>query len=354
MKRALLFFSAILILFAVLSLSCFSQGAEEDAANALPEEYKDLFLKDGRLALPPISVFLSKLFEAALRQLKESGADLLLFAGGILLSSVLSLAHSALGDGKDGVLRLCLLLFGCVSVFAAVKGVVSPAKAHLEAVCRLLAAFTPAVTASAVAAGGVSSAAVSAAALTVILSFVGQFSLGALFPLSSVTLTLDLTSAVTGQKVLSAFTRTLRTFFLFLLAAAGAVISAVFSFQNIIAAKSDGVALRAFRFTAGSALPLVGGIFSESSKTLLSGMGLIRSTVGAVGALTVLLMLLPTLLLLLTCRLVLSLSANLAEALDAHPLSSLYKSGASAVGMLAAVTAISDLCCFVAFAAIAV
>ena len=97
-------------------------------------------------------------------------------------------------------------------------------------------------------------------------------------------------------------------------------------------------------------IPLVGSAFSESSKTLLSGLSLIRATVGGAGAAVVLLMLLPVLVQLLLARLIFQLSRSFSEALDNTLLTSLFSCGVSAAGGLCALVALSDLGVLVAFA----
>ena len=97
-------------------------------------------------------------------------------------------------------------------------------------------------------------------------------------------------------------------------------------------------------------IPLVGSAFSESSKTLLSGLSLIRATVGGTGAAVVLLMLLPVLVQLLLARLIFQLSRSFSEALDNTLLTSLFSCGVSAAGGLCALVALSDLGVLVAFA----
>ena len=157
-------------------------------------------------------------------------------------------------------------------------------------------------------------------------------------------------AVITGNKGLSSFGSTLRKAFLSLLGLVTTLILTVFAFQQVLAAKQDSLSLRAFRYTAGNMIPLVGSAFSESSKTLLSGLSLIRATVGGAGAAVVLLMLLPVLVQLLLARLIFQLSRSFSEALDNTLLTSLFSCGVSAAGGLCALVALSDLGVLVAFA----
>ena len=346
MKKLLLFF-ALLLIFCLLPLSARAaeeQTPEDQALGAIPEEFKELFLRDGGLSMPDFGQFFETLGEAIGEQVKASGADLALFFGSILLCSIFTLFQKTIAKNASGALRLSLLLCGCLSVFGAFAGAAGVAQKHLTALVRLLGAYVPAVTAAAAAMGGVTSAALSGAALGMILSFIGQFTLGVLMPMLRVTLALDFASEMTGQKGLFSFAKGMRSLFITVLGIVSALLSGVFALQNVIAAKTDSLSLRAFRFTVGSAIPLVGSVISESSKTLLAGLSLMRSTIGAVGVILILLLFLPTLLLLICSRLVLKISASFSSSLDASPLSELFEAGASAAGGLIAVVSISDLC----------
>lgn len=131
--------------------------------------------------------------------------------------------------------------------------------------------------------------------------------------------------------------------FLFLLSGISAFILAVFAFQNLVAAKTDSAALRAFRFTAGGFVPMVGSALSESSKTLSAGLDLIRSTVGAVAVISILLMLLVPLSSLFVYSILFSFSSSFAKALENDLLSSLFSIASSTVNGLIALIILCDL-----------
>lgn len=352
MKRLLILFllPALLLLFPLPSRAEDARQEEKAAMDALPEEVRSAFISNGRLALPDFGDFIGMILDGVGQALKNSGGDAALFLGSILLCSIFTLLQKSLARQQEGVLRLVLLLCGCTAVYTAYKGASDLALTHLQTLVSLLGAYVPAVTGAAAAMGGVTSAALSAAALGMILSMIGQFALGVLFPMLKVTLALDLCSEIGGHKGLFAFARTLRGLFITLLGVVTALLSGVFALQNVIAAKTDSVSLRAVRFSLGSAVPMVGPAVSEGARTLLSGLSLMRSTIGAVGVCALLLCFIPTLLLLLTARLILNFSAGFAASLDAQPLDRLFSAGGTAAGGLCAVLSLVDLCALIALA----
>ena len=88
---------------------------------------------------------------------------------------------------------------------------------------------------------------------------------------------------------------------------------------------------------------MVGAALSESSKTLSAGLDLIRSTVGAVAVLSILLMLLVPLSSLFVYSILFSLSSSFAKALENDLLSSLFSIASSTANGLIALIVLCDL-----------
>lgn len=324
--------------------------SEEELEKAIPEELQELFLGENGISLPELPYFLRFSLAQIKESLKENRIELRLLLGLSLLCSIFTLLQKCLRREDKGVLHLCVLLSGCFCIVGGLSGLFLLTGTHLTKLSAFLSAMLPVVTGASLSMGGVGQAAVGGTAFTMIFSLIGNFTSGILLPLLQVGTVFDLCAVVTGNKGLSSFGSTLRKAFLSLLGLVTTLILTVFAFQQVLAAKQDSLSLRAFRYTAGNMIPLVGSAFSESSKTLLSGLSLIRATVGGTGAAVVLLMLLPVLVQLLLARLIFQLSRSFSEALDNTLLTSLFSCGISAAGGLCALVALSDLGVLVAFA----
>ena len=68
-----------------------------------------------------------------------------------------------------------------------------------------------------------------------------------------------------------------------------AILTAVFAFQSVIAAKADTFGARTVRYVTSSVFPLVGGALSEASRTLSSAFSLVGGVLGGVGVAVVVL-----------------------------------------------------------------
>ena len=58
--------------------------------------------------------------------------------------------------------------------------------------------------------------------------------------------------------------------------------------SGVVTGTADAVAIKAARFTVSSMVPVVGGILSDASETVLAGAGILKNAVGVFGMLTIL------------------------------------------------------------------
>lgn len=325
---------------------------EKDFLSMLPEEYKAFFTNsEGGFSFPDLQDFLSVCVKILTGELSSGSGNIGIAAGMILIGSLLTLLEKTLREKyASSLLRLVLLCCGAVAVFSMLSPLLSAVQSHLASVIAFVSRLLPLLTGAVVAMGGVSTASVSSIGLQLSLSFISETLLGVLLPLLKITTALEFVFIVCDNKGLFVFMKTLRRTFLVVLGGVTTLILTVFTFQSVIAARTDSVTLRAFRYTAGSLVPMVGAAVSESAKTLLSGLDLIKTTLGAAALFVLLLMFLPILAKLLISRFSFLFLASLAEATENKEFSALFHCALGFSGALAALTAIADLMLIVSFA----
>ena len=352
-------FIPILILFTFLFLPL-SVSAEEypqeqelkQLLDYLPEEYASYFFNDeGALSLPTPDRLLSLSTAILKNALTEGVPRIKTTLSLVLFCSIFSLFESCLSDSKaKGILRSCVFLTGMLSIGQALTQVFALTEEHLNRLCGILTGILPILNGIHLSMGAVSSAALSSALLTILLSLIGEFSGGLLFPFQKVVFALDLTAILTENKGLSSFACSVKKILLFLIGGLSFFLLSCFALQNVVAARADTAALRAFRFTAGGLVPVVGSALSESSRILLSGLELLRATGGAVAVIAILFMLLSPLCTLFVCAISLSLAADLSATLENDLLKSLFSAARSTVNHLAAFMILCDLSVIIALA----
>lgn len=102
----------------------------------------------------------------------------------------------------------------------------------------------------------------------------------------------------------------------FLLGFSGVLFSAVFGLQTVLAAGADSVASRTVKFAVGNAVPVIGGVMGDTVRTVGAGLEYLKDTVGILGVLLTLLLVLPPILQILLHRAVLLLGQSVAELLE--------------------------------------
>ena len=89
------------------------------------------------------------------------------------------------------------------------------------------------------------------------------------------------------------------------------------AFQSALASSADSVALRAVKYTASSAIPLVGSTLSGALGALSASLSLLKSTLGGTAVIALLALLLPPLTEVFLLRLALSFSESIATFTEA-------------------------------------
>lgn len=92
--------------------------------------------------------------------------------------------------------------------------------------------------------------------------------------------------------------------------------SGIVTLKGVMGAGIDSLTARGVRFVVGRTVPVIGGAVSDSYSALVSGLSLIKNTVGVFGIITVLLTVLPSLLEVVAWVLVLSIVITISEFLD--------------------------------------
>ena len=148
-----------------------------------------------------------------------------------------------------------------------------------------------------------------------------------ILPLISAMLVLGVASML-GGSVVPRIQKTIKNIFTKALGLASVVCGILFTLQSILASASDSAALRLAKFTAQSVAPAVGSVISSSMSTIVSGVGYVKSVVGAGAIYVIVFLVLSPLPRLLLYRTVLSICHNFAETMEtkilARGLSGLY------------------------------
>lgn len=115
------------------------------------------------------------------------------------------------------------------------------------------------------------------------------------------------------------------------------------SVSGVIAGATDAITLKATKFTVSSVVPVVGGILSDASETVLAGAGILKNSIGVFGMLVVLGMCLVPFLELGVHYLMYKITATLAATVSDSKISGLIDGIGTAFGLVLGMTGAAAL-----------
>lgn len=196
----------------------------------------------------------------------------------------------------------------------------------------------PVMTAALAAQGGAASSAALYAGTAVFDLILGSLISRGLVPLVSVFLALSVAAAAGREDLLKKLRDLIRQLVSWTLKTLLTVYTAYMSITGVISGTTDAVALKAAKMTISTVVPVVGGILSDASETVLVSAGLVKNAAGIYGLLAIIALFLSPFLTIGIHYLVMKLTAALCALLGCKGLTELTEDFASAMGLLLAMT----------------
>lgn len=262
------------------------------------------------------SVSFKKVFDILFEMLKGS----LKKPFSVCLVSILTLAFTSLGEnalrrgkifsGVGGALAM-------LSLAVPLGELISTVFSLIESLCGLNAVFLGVFCAAVSAAGGSISAVSYEGAMLFFNSLVLNAASAFSRPLINGMCAAAFFSCINSFSFTSRLSELLKKAYTLVLGFFGMIFTGFLSLKNVLAANADTIASKSMKFVIGKSLPVVGGAVGESYLTVLSGLSLIKNTVGVFGIISIAVTVLPTLLSLFSWSLALWASRAAFEAFSA-------------------------------------
>lgn len=236
----------------------------------------------------------------------ELGAFLLFMIGTVALMAAASLFSGRICAAAE----YAVMLICGVAIFSRIYVAVSEITESIGGVLSFFTSFIPVISSAIAYGGGVSAAAAGASGANMTLGIIGKFLLPLMNSCASFIFALGLVSAAGGAGALAA---RVKNFFMWLSGLVSVLLLSSLALQSAIASASDTAAVRAAKYAASGAIPIVGGSVSSAMGALGAGASYIKSTVGAGGLAVILLLTLSPLALLLAYRFIISLGEGILD-----------------------------------------
>lgn len=262
--------------------------------------------------------------------------------GVILISSAASLHFK---DTLDGKARDAVSLIGTLTIACTILG-------HELARCEEIAAFTSSISAFVgamtpilytmhTATANTVTAGVTASGFLLFSSAVEFLSTHICIPLYKAALSFSVVSASLptdgGTRSIAGF---LRRTFTTVMTAAAIIYVTVLSYQTHLASAADSVAARSVKFAVSSSVPVVGGILSDTVRTVYSGLSVIKSGSGTLGIVVMIALSLPLLIKLFLSGTLYGIAAFMASLFGCDREASLLTAFRECIGLLCAVISV--------------
>lgn len=363
MKKRRLFLSLCIIICIVLTLPAHADAESTDFAQKVPDEYTNLLegLPDDILELLPPSLFSSEstdvtdgtremtdfsyLIQTILSlvgvRIGACAKTLSLVCGLLLLSAVCNAVKTSFRTESVGhTFSFLSTLIITVSLLSQGYESIESVTTYFQSLGSITTALIPLMGVLYTMGGNVTAAVASASGLSLFLAVMEQLVSKSIVPFCGICLAFALVRSLDPQIRLGTLADTVKKNYTTFLGFLMMLLSAMLAAQTTLGASSDSLAMRSAKFAAGNMIPVVGGSVGDLLRTVSTGVGYLRGTVGICAVILLLLTLLPTLIELLLVRLTWQLCASFADLLGCDGEKKLLDEMASLSGYLIAAVAI--------------
>lgn len=256
------------------------------------------------LSFNDIVGLLKSLFQKKAELPIKSSATVLIF---ILLSAFLQSLKAESDDSVNMIYSTATALLVATVVLVKLTSTVSLASMAISVASNFVYAFIPVFCSIVVASGGITTGFSTNTTLLILAQGLSFISSNVFMPIVNCYLALGVTSSLRYElnldKVLSSVKKIITTCISFV----SGVFVSVLSVKTAVAGRADMLGLRSIRFAINSVVPVIGSSISEGLLSIQAYSSLIKSSVGIVGVIAVVLVFLPSIIEVVLWRISLTL-----------------------------------------------
>ena len=324
----------ILCVLCLISAMILPVGASAIVAPAVPDDAQELMPQEDI----GLAERLHYLLQMGLQEAQPAVAPAMKLCGGILCVMLLfAFLFQIKGDGR-GVVNLAGIFAVCMLLLGNTDTMIQLGIHTVQQISQYGKLLLPVMTAALASQGG----SVSAAALYTATALFDAVVCGAissvLLPMTYVFLVLSAVGAATEDDFLRKLRDLLKQIMSWGLKLMLYVFTGYIGITGIISGTVDQTAIKAAKLTISGMVPVVGGILSDASESVLIGAGIVKNSVGIYGLLGILAVTIVPFLTVGIQYLLLKLTAALGAAFAPKPLTTLLTDFSAAMGSVLAMT----------------
>lgn len=349
-------FILICLLIGSLSLPIHAEATYDESASETVYDYGDLLaeLPEDVRALLPDGLYDSQSAEEVLREvdadylwslcvaLVKDGltGGLSLFStmlGLILVAGALNRLSDLFISDKSAVFEYALILIAALQIYTSVYTLFELTRQVVEQINGYMNALVSALCGIFLLSGNGGVALAGSTWMGLLLTVTEKLCYSMFFPLMQISFGGTILSCASPELNLRPILSFLRRIVTTLLVLFMTVITLILSFQTSLSASADSLSMRGIKFAASNIVPMIGGLFNDTLRTVATSLSLVKSTAGLVGLLGLLASLLAPICTLFAAKYGLSLAGTAAELLDAGKLKPLFEEADKLIGFLISV-----------------
>ena len=308
-KSGLALFIIILLIIFAVPVNAYAEDNDDiksDYTEQLDEILEDYDFDEGTDEIAAISF--GRLADIITEKVKDSDHSPFKLLGTILTVIVISgllknMGASIFSNSQDIYSMICVLTTVTV-ISPQLFDAFSSASETVSLGGGFISVFIPVFSGVTAASGNITSAAVYDAAVLAASELIVQLISGFLMPFLSGAVMLSVTGSVFSENNMSSIVQLLKKVIIWGMTVTMTVFTGFVTLKCSLAGKADGAATKAARFVISGGVPVVGGAVSDAYATVRSSFDLIRGSVGTVGCIAVVLIVLPPVINLILFRFV--------------------------------------------------
>ena len=289
-RRVLIAVILILVIFGQAGTKAYalSEGEDfkssvNDIISSLDKENKEMVdsekIFDGRFADIGIGA-ISKFIEHAVKSFLKNTFKL---CGAVVIACLVEkIGELSSGKLSAEIMKLLQMFFITVICYTLVNTLFGALGDFCASLDSLMSSYGVVMGEIFLYGGELTIASTSSAWLAFSLEISRKLSLKGLLPLLKICYCISIASSVTSSDNLKSVSDFIKHIFVTLSVLFMTVLTTIMSFQTVLASATDTVALRGVKFVASNTVPIIGGLVSESLRTLTSAVSLMKSQSGIV------------------------------------------------------------------------
>jgi len=282
---------AILVI-AALTVGASAADIPMELEKALPERAEEL-LRDADISgVDGLSGGVGNILDWMASQVQAIFRQRVKGAAAVLLVVVLCSAVDGFYQGASSKTTLFLPMVGALSVTVAAAGsldtLIGLGAETIDQLSIFSEVLLPTLAAATAASGAIATATVQQVTTVLFVDLLLRLIDGLLLPLVYLYIGVLTASAMLPENRLNAIADALKKVIVWILTTALLVFTLYLSMARVISGSADGMTVKVAKTAISGVIPVVGGIISEASETVLAGAGMLKNTIGVFGTLAIL------------------------------------------------------------------